>query len=175
MNGRNVLVLLMVGAAVAAPGFGRGAALGQPEQNEAAPAWRWKSANPLYKSLHLRFVRGEVRIIRRPGPLQVEIIRRALSGYPTDAELLTTEDGSSIIISDRYPSRAAWLRRESLPPMDERGDFWHSIVWLDVTVLVPGSTYVQAELMDGQIDGADRCVINSDPRCAERMGLSNQR
>jgi len=149
------------------------ALIGLPEAEAGQPtpgaaSWRWESADGGARSLHLRFVRGQIRIVRGPGPIRVEVSRHAIDGYSSDAEILVQEIGGSVLITDRYPRGWFWRHRESLPPIDERGDFWHTIVIIQATIRVPSSVFVRVELMDGWAEGADRCIINSNPRCIER-------
>lgn len=144
-------------------------ATAQEREDNISALWRWEAPGLDDRRVHLRFVRGNVRVFRRPGPLRVEIRRRAVNGYANDAEILFSDDARSLTFTDRYPRGSVWSHRESLPPpIDERGDYWRTIVIIEAVIWASPSTYVQVELMDGQAEGADRCTINSMIQCRER-------
>jgi hypothetical protein len=117
---------------------------------QAAPEpdpWRWESAHE-NRELVISFVRGSVEIRRQDGPVQIEVRRTARRSDAREATIVLTESQREVIITDVYPMRSPAVRRECLPPLDQRGDFWSSDVQLHAVVRGPHRLRVRVELMD---------------------------
>ncbi|HEU4643612.1 MAG TPA: hypothetical protein VFS44_14240 [Gemmatimonadaceae bacterium] len=103
-------------------------------------------------------VRGSIRIERSRTP-EVEVIarRHAVRSDPMSVTMRvdTTAEGLSFIASHPpMPPLSAGSRHDCLPPEDDRGDFWHSDVRVELLVRVPDGVRVLARVMSGDIDVA---------------------
>jgi hypothetical protein len=124
-------------------------------EHSAAPAfkdktWHWVAAELDRRSLVVRLVHGSVRIIRRPGPVEIEFNARSKTQDPRAVTFVITAEGRRIVVSDRYPSANPFDFRECLPPTDARGDIWHSDILVDGLIFAPADIPVTTEIMDLQ-------------------------
>lgn len=118
----------------------------------------WKSAKPVIdvRSLEIDFVRASVQIEPSDAP-NVELIKLADAepNHRSAVSIVISEQDGQYRITDRYPARAAssqWV--ECLPPIDERGDFWHYDVSLKVKLRVSQNMTDSARTMAESV--ADR-------------------
>jgi len=123
--------------------------------HSAAPAfndnvWRWIDADSDRRRLVIRLVHGSVRIVRRPGPVEIEFSARSGTQDPGAVTFDVTTEGRRIVVSDRYPPVNPFDFRECHPPSDARGDIWHSDILIDGLIYAPADVPVATEIMDPQ-------------------------
>ena len=109
--------------------------------------WRWTGAPGDMRPLAIRLVRGTFRIVRRSGPVTVDMKVVATDGDPRLVRF-DVMPGDTIVIFDVYPSRASdsWL--ECLPPSSDRGDFGSSDAQIKAVIHAPPSVPVSVEVME---------------------------
>jgi hypothetical protein len=114
--------------------------------------WSWRSGG-IVRTLDIGLIRGRIRIVRRPGPVEIEIARGPGEGRAALVSIELAERDGAVTVRDLYPPRIA--ADECLPPVDGRGDFWTSIVRFDAVRRAPRGVRVSARVMDGRVEGAD--------------------
>ena len=124
-------------------------------EQSAAPVlndkvWRWIAADSERRPLVIRLVHGSVRIVRRPGPLEIEFSARSKTQDPRAVTFVVTGEGRRIVVGDRYPQANPFNFRECLPQSDARGDIWHSDILVDGLIYAPADIPVVTEIMDLQ-------------------------
>jgi hypothetical protein len=99
-------------------------------------------------------VRGKVRAETSAGrEATVILVRRGDRSDPATVGISVDTATTGFLIVDRYPTwKAAGPRGDCLPPLDARGDFWHSDVRFDAVVRVPPNVRLIVRVMDGDID-----------------------
>jgi hypothetical protein len=117
-------------------------------------AWRWTGTVPIGGTIEIDLVRGSVRAEATAGrKVVITLVRRGEHSDPAEVQLAVDTTNGVIHIQDRYPMVGpVTLRHDCLPPIDRRGDFWHSDVRLDAVVQVPADVRLVVQLMDGGID-----------------------
>jgi hypothetical protein len=104
-------------------------------------------------TIEIHLVRGSVRAETIPGQeAEVVLVPRSDHSDPAAVRLSVDTVGSDFRVVDRYPTAAPGPRRECLPPLDERGDFWHTDVRVAALVRVPAHVRLIVRLIDGDID-----------------------
>ena len=138
-------------AALALPNTAAGdAASTVPACAEAAVCerrWQWTGAAGDMRPLAIRLVRGTFRIVRRNGPVTVDMKVVAMAGDPGLVRFDVTT-GKTIVIFDVYPSRAFASWRECLPASSERGDFESSHTQIEAVIHAPASLPVTVDVME---------------------------
>jgi hypothetical protein len=139
---------------IAAIGLASTATVQAQSPTYPAARWQWASVVQAGGSLEVRLVRGSVRAERISGQqATVTVVRRSARSDPLTTELSVDTAGMDFRIVDRYPGpHGANQRGDCLPPLDTRGDFWHSDVRVDAVVRVPSNVRLIVRLMDGDID-----------------------
>jgi hypothetical protein len=117
----------------------------------AAPFWTWSSPAGRTKRLDIDLIRGRIRIVRREGPVAVEIFRELGDGRAAEVEIKLEAQGEEAAIMDAYPPRIGG--DECLPPVDERGDYWTNQARFEAVVRAPRSVHVSARVKDGAVEG----------------------
>ncbi|HZU51149.1 MAG TPA: hypothetical protein VE968_04660 [Sphingomicrobium sp.] len=113
----------------------------------------WVLVDQRAQPLLLRLVRGSARIVRRGGPLKIELRRHSKLDDPGRVSFIVKKDARSITITDRYPYVGGSGDRECLPPDDDRGHFWGSDIVVDAVIYAPPGLRVTAEIMDARLSG----------------------
>jgi hypothetical protein len=138
---RMLLTLLALSATGAAPG--------QASRAEP-PFWEWRS-QPAPAALTIDFIRGDITIVRRDGPLEIRVFRSLRAGRTEEVRIAVADENGVLVVQDAYPASLARLWDECLPPMHERGDFWSNSVFLSAVVTVPPATRVSATVLEGRV------------------------
>ena len=113
-----------------------------------APHWVWEGKGATGGDVELNLVRASVRVLRRPGPVRIEITAR---GQPdlSGARLVVADTKGGISVTDIYPPHPALLPSgiECEPPIGARGDFLHNDLVLDATLHLPPGVDVSGHIM----------------------------
>ena len=112
-----------------------------------ATPWRWSASDlPSRGEFIIRLVRGSVRAsVRQPGFAEINAARTAITSDPTRVDLAVRQTVDSIEIYSRYPTPGEL--RECLPPLDERGDFYHHDGRADLDVSLPVGWRLRVEIL----------------------------
>lgn len=106
--------------------------------------------------VEIDLIRGGIRIGERPSRSQARILA-VIAGRLTSPHLVKLKvdtAGDVIRIRAEYPPRsiASSELQECLPPEDQRGDFFHSDVGIQLSLDVPPGTRVTARILAGDIE-----------------------
>ena len=116
--------------------------------------WNWTQPVSDVGTLEINLVRATV-VIERSNATVAELIVSAGSDqdHRSAVSIVVSEHNGHYRISDRYPPRLAISHRtECLPPIDERGDFWHYNVLLKAKLRVPRHMIVSVRTMAGSVE-----------------------
>ena len=124
------------------------------DERHHSAEWRWTGAMRGGGTIEIRLVRGSVHAETIPGQeATVILVRRGDRSDPVTARLSVDTVGADFRILDHYPApNATGPREDCLPPLDARGDFWHSDVRVDAVVRIPARARLIVRVMDGDID-----------------------
>ena len=104
--------------------------------------FHWSAAHPAaHGEITIRLVRGSVHVVRG------DSITLAAQRSVETVDLIVRESADHIELVARYPydlEEAA----ECLPPIDERGDFYHHEGRIDIELTVPDGWRVQSEILE---------------------------
>lgn len=113
-----------------------------------APHWVWEGNVAPGGDVEINLVRGSVRVLRRPGPVRIEITAR---GQPdlSGVRLVVVDTKGGISVTDLYPPHPALLPSgiECEPPIGARGDFLHNDLVLDATLHLPPGVDLSGHIM----------------------------
>jgi hypothetical protein len=115
--------------------------------------WNWTQPASDVRALEINLVRASVVIEPSNAPI-AELIIFADSGqnHQSAVSIVVSEHNGQYRISDRYPPRSPISHQaECLPPIDERGDFWHYNVLLKAKLRVPRHMIVSVRTMAGGV------------------------
>ena len=116
--------------------------------------WNWTQPVSDVGMLEINLVRATV-VIERSNATVAELIVSAGSDqdHRSAVSIVVSEHNGHYRISDRYPPRPAISHRtECLPPIEERGDFWHYNVLLKAKLRVPRHMIVSVRTMAGSVE-----------------------
>lgn len=114
--------------------------------------WIWSLDSAQVHSVNVDFVRGTAVIVRRPGPVRVEVEKRSALGKQHRVSIDVDDHLGRIRISDRYPAPLGRQWSEC-HPVTARGNFWDSDVRLHVTIRAPDGVDIAVRFMDGAQTG----------------------
>ena len=115
---------------------------------------RWAGVIRAGGTVDVRLVRGSIRAETGSGQkVTIIVIRRGVRSDPMATGLSINTTGTDLGLSDHYPALINAVGRvDCLPPLDARGDFWHSDVRFDVVLRLPPNIRLLVNLLDGDID-----------------------
>ena len=110
--------------------------------------WRFNPDISSAETLTVALVRGKAERIERPGPPVVTV--SPLSGDVAAVHFEMVKGAHGWIVRDIYPQSSidGAYPSECLPPIGERGDFWHSDAAFRVVVAAPAETKIAFQVMD---------------------------
>ena len=114
---------------------------------EDAELWSWTETTAPASTIRVSFVRGDVEITRRPGPIVVEVQKLSASGGQSSVSIVATQTDTVLKIIDRYPDKSWIIATECLPPTGERGYFWDSDVTMRTKIWAPPETDITTHFM----------------------------
>lgn len=114
--------------------------------------WIWSLDSAQVYSVNVDFVRGTAVIVRRAGPVRVEVEKRSALGKQHQVSIDVDDQLGRIRISDRYPAPLGWQWSEC-HPVTARGNFWDSDVRLHVAIYAPADADISVRFMDGTQKG----------------------
>jgi hypothetical protein len=115
--------------------------------------WNWTQLASDVRALEINLVHANV-VIEPSDTLIAELVIFADSdqNHRSAVSIVVSEHNGQYRISDRYPPRSAISHQaECLPPIDERGDFWHYNVLLKAKLRVPRHMIVSVRTMAGGV------------------------
>jgi hypothetical protein len=115
--------------------------------------WNWAQPVSAVRALEINLLRANVVIEPSNAPIAELIISvDSDQDYRSAVSIVVSEHNGQYRISDRYPPRSAMSQQaECLPPIDERGDFWHYNVLLNAKLRVPRRMIVSVRTMAGGV------------------------
>ncbi|HEX6536970.1 MAG TPA: hypothetical protein VF041_20460 [Gemmatimonadaceae bacterium] len=138
-----------------------------PPHATTAPTWRWSGALPRGGTLSIALVRGTVRVERlresgsgesggSGGSALVEVVarRRGTTSDPASVGMRVDTIAGGMKVTAVYPPSVVpggGARHDCLMPEDDRGDFWHSDVRVELLVRVSDDARLDVRLVDGDI------------------------
>ncbi len=118
------------------------------------PFWAWNQHTPT-GVIDIDLIRADVKVVRREGPVEIRIVRLPGTGRASEVKIAASQVDDILNVRDLYPTRVLAGRAECLPPLDERGDFWHDDVRFAATIWAPPAIQVTVRVKDGQVEGVD--------------------
>ena len=112
--------------------------------------WIWSLDSGELRSVSIDFVRGTAAIVRRAGPVRVEVQKRSVLGHQDRVSIDVEDHLGHIRITDRYPAPLGRQWAECRPATP-RGNFWDSDVRLHVVVHAPEGVDIAVRFLDGAV------------------------
>lgn len=109
--------------------------------------WSWSRESAQVYSVDVEFVRGTAAIVRRAGPVHVEVTKRSAQGQQHRVAIDIEDQLGRIRIRDRYPAPLGWQWSEC-HPVTARGNFWDSDVRLHAIIYAPAGVDIGVRFLD---------------------------
>ena len=116
----------------------------------AAPDWRWSHADSSAAGdVTVRLIRGSVHVTtaRQGSVVDVVAHRSARTSDPARVSLAVNDKPGAVEIEARYPRYGGFDWPECLPPLDDRGDFYHHDGRVDVDVTIPLGWQIHVDIL----------------------------
>lgn len=121
-----------------------------PGAAESEARWLWSRDSDQVHSVDVEFVRGSAVIVRRAGPVHVEVTKRSVQGQQHQVAIDIDDQLGRIRIRDRYAARVGW-QWSDCHPVTPRGNFWDSDVRLHITIHAPEGVDLAVRFLDGEL------------------------